>query len=156
MDEKKSTEIVISHVIKGIEIAKKHKLPKEIINFISTHHGTSRTEFFYRNYIKSHPDEDISEEDFRYPGPKPLSKEMAVLMIVDSVEAASKSLKDPTAEELNDLIEKIVEFKLKDGQFEKANITIKEINTTKDVLKEYLSSIYHNRIKYPDEENQED
>jgi len=152
LDEKESAKIIISHVTKGVELAQKNNIPKEIINFIKTHHGTTRTEFFYRSYIKKHPDEVIDDSMFRYPGPKPSTKEMAVVMIVDTVEAASRSLKKTSPEIIEELVDNLVESKLADNQFQLANISIKEIRIAKDVLKNSLKSIYHNRIEYPKEE----
>jgi putative nucleotidyltransferase with HDIG domain len=152
LDNKASTKILADHVTNGIQLARKNKLPKAIINFIATHHGTSRAEFFFQKYVNAHPDEVVDDMDFRYPGPKPMSKEMGVVMIVDSVEAASRSLKDPSEEHLHNIVDKIVEQKLLDKQFENTNITLKEINVTKNILKRYLISIYHSRIEYPNEE----
>lgn len=149
IEDKESIEILVNHVVKGAELAKKSKLPKEITNFILTHHGTTRAEFFYQKHIKDHPNEKVSEMDFRYPGPKPMSKEMAVLMMVDSIEAASRSMKEHSEEDLNNMVDKMVENKLMDKQFENANITLREINITKSFLKRYLKSIFHSRIEYP-------
>src|SRR5690606_16248302 len=107
-----SAQIIISHVAKGIELARKHQLPDVIIDFIRTHHGTTRVDYFYQSYIKSFPEKFVDEEIFHYPGPIPFSRETAVLMMADSVEAASRSLKEPTAQSLNDLVDKIIESKL--------------------------------------------
>jgi cyclic-di-AMP phosphodiesterase PgpH len=149
LDEKQSAGIILDHVTNGMELAKKYKLPKVIIDFIRSHHGTSRTEFFYRNYIKKHPDEQVSDEDFRYSGLKPTSKEMAVVMIVDGVEASSRSLKEITPEAIDELVERIVQLKLNDRQLENAEISLYEITVAKEILKNSLKSIYHNRIEYP-------
>lgn len=153
LTEKESAAIIIKHVTKGIEMAKAHSLPKEIIAFIETHHGDTRTEYFYRTYKKNNPDEEIDDADFRYPGPRPSTKEQAVMMIVDSVEAASRSLKKPTPEILDNLVDSLVEYKMTDNQFENANISLKNIQKTKSILKEKLKSIYHSRIEYPKEES---
>lgn len=148
-DEKHSAGIILDHVTNGVELAKKHKLPKVIVDFIRSHHGTSRTEFFYRNYVKNHPEKDISDEGFRYSGLKPTSKEMAVVMIVDGVEASSRSLKEINPEAIDELVERIVQLKLNDKQLENAQITLYEITVAKNILKNSLKSIYHNRIEYP-------
>jgi hypothetical protein len=149
LDEKQSAGIILDHVTNGVELAKKYKLPKVVVDFIRSHHGTSRTEFFYQNYIKKHPGEEISEEIFRYSGLKPTSKEMAVVMIVDGVEASSRSLKEITPETIDELVERIVQLKLTDKQLENAEISLYEITVAKNILKNSLKSIYHNRIEYP-------
>lgn len=149
LDEKRSAGIILDHVTNGVELAKKHSLPKLIVDFILSHHGTSRTEFFYRNYVKKHPDEEVSDEKFRYTGIKPISKEMAVVMIVDGVEASSRSLKEITPEAIDELVERIIQIKMNDKQLENAEITLHEITVAKNILKNSLKSIYHNRIEYP-------
>ncbi|MFC2114083.1 HD family phosphohydrolase [Bacteroidota bacterium] len=151
IDEKKSAQIIIKHVTDGVKLAREHKLPKEIISFIKTHHGTTKVEYFYRTYVKKNPDEVIDEEEFRYPGPKPTTKEAAVVMIVDSIEAAARSLKEPSIEMLEELVDKLVDYKMKDNQFQNAHISLKEIKIAKDILKNNLKSIYHSRIEYPSE-----
>lgn len=148
---KKSAKIIISHVTKGIKLAKKNGLPKQIIDFIRTHHGTTRVEYFYRMHAKIHKDEEINEKTFRYPGPAPFKKEHAILMMADSVEAASKSIKNPTHENLSKLVDDIIEYQLKRNQFDNVDITLKEITKCKEVFKKMLASIYHIRIEYPDE-----
>jgi cyclic-di-AMP phosphodiesterase PgpH len=149
LDEKDSADIIINHVAAGVELAKKHKLPKMIIDFILSHHGTSRTEFFYRNYIKKHPDQEFPEDGFRYSGLKPTSKEMAVVMIVDGVEASSRSLKEVTPDAIDEIVDRIVQLKINDKQLENAEISLHEITMAKNILKTNLRSIYHNRIEYP-------
>ncbi|MEA3496750.1 MAG: HDIG domain-containing protein [Bacteroidota bacterium] len=151
LNEKESAEIIVKHVRKGVEYAKEHKLPKEIVDFIKTHHGTSRAEFFYRNYKKKHPDEKIDESIFTYPGPRPIKKETAVVMIVDSIEAASKSLKNPSEKDLEKLVDDLVENKLTNKQLSMANISLKEIRMAKGIIKLSLKTIYHSRIEYPKE-----
>jgi len=148
LDPKESAQIIIDHVIKGIEIAKKNKLPDRIIDFIRTHHGTSLVYYFY-----SKENENIGEankEDFMYPGPIPFSKETAILMMADSVEAASKSLKEPTSSKLEAFVEKIIDSQMEQGQFLNANITFRDIQIIKKVLKKKLNNIYHLRIEYPE------
>jgi len=148
LEPKESAKIIIGHVIKGIELARKYKLPERIIDFIRTHHGTNLVYFFYKKEL----DEQGSalEQDFRYPGPKPFSKETAILMMADSVEAASKSLKDPTSAKINEFVETIVDMHMEQGQFDNANITFKEIGQIKKVLKKKLNNMYHLRVAYPE------
>ncbi|MCA0152905.1 HD family phosphohydrolase [Winogradskyella vincentii] len=149
LSNKESAGIIIDHVIQGIEIAKKNNLPDRVIDFIRTHHGTSLVYYFYMKE-KSINEEDVNIEDFSYPGPKPFSKETAILMMCDSVEAASKSLKEPTSTKINDFVENIVTKQMESGQFLNANITFKEIQSIKKVLKHKLANIYHLRIEYPE------
>lgn len=143
-----SAQIIISHVNKGVEIARKHQLPEVIIDFIRTHHGTTRVDYFYQSYIKSFPEKFVDEDIFHYPGPIPFSRETAVLMMADSVEAASRGIKEPNAENLNDLVDKIIESKLAQKQFVNSNITLKDITEVSVIFKEMLKSIYHVRIDY--------
>ncbi|HLU80451.1 MAG TPA: HDIG domain-containing protein [Flavobacteriaceae bacterium] len=143
-----SAKIIISHVIKGIEMAKKHNLPDRIIDFIRTHHGTTSVYYFYKKQKEIHGEANI--EDFSYPGPIPFSRETAILMMSDSVEAASKSLKEPTTALIDKFVEKIVDKQMEEGQFLNADITLKEIQTVKKVLKRKLNNIYHLRIEYPE------
>ena len=143
-----SAQIIINHVIKGVEIAKKHNIPDLIIDFIRTHHGTTKTEYFYRKYIDENPDE-ISPKGFSYPGPIPFSKESAVLMMADSVEAASRSIKEPDVEKLDALVETIITRQLNQGQFDNAAITLRDITLIKKIFKKMLMNIYHVRVEYP-------
>ncbi|MDG2052957.1 MAG: HDIG domain-containing protein [Flavobacteriaceae bacterium] len=148
LDPKESAEIIIAHVINGIEIAKKNNLPDRIIDFIRTHHGTNLIYYFY-----SKENEKLGialKEEFSYPGPTPFSKETAILMMADSLEAASKSLKEPTSSMLDNFVEKIIDGQLNQGQFLNANITLKEIQRIKKVLKKKLNNMYHLRIEYPE------
>ncbi len=144
-----SASIIIHHVIDGIELAKKHGLPDRIIDFIRTHHGTSLVYYFYSQEKKMHPD-SVDIDKFIYPGPIPFSKETAILMMCDSVEAASKSIKEPTAQAIDDLIEKIVSGQMANNQFINADITFRDIELVKKVLKKKLKNIYHLRIEYPE------
>jgi len=148
LDPKESAQIIIDHVIKGIEIARKNKLPDRIIDFIRTHHGTSVVYYFYSKENEKIGSAD--RKDFSYPGPTPFSKETAILMMADSVEAASKSLKEPTSSKLDNFVEKIIDGQMEQGQFLNANITFKEIQMIKKVLKKKLNNIYHLRIEYPE------
>ncbi|WP_296384178.1 HDIG domain-containing metalloprotein [Winogradskyella sp.] len=143
-----SARIIIDHAINGIEIAKKHNLPDRVIDFIRTHHGTSLVYYFYMKEKATNEDVDI--KDFSYPGPKPFSKETAILMMCDSVEAASKSLKEPTSTKINEFVENIINKQMENGQFLNADITFKEIQSIKKVLKHKLANIYHLRIEYPE------
>ena len=145
-----SARIIIEHVTLGVELAKKHKLPDRIVDFIRTHHGTSLVQYFYRQYVKSFPDEIVDEKNFSYPGPKPFSKETAVLMMADSCEAASRSLSTPDAESIGKLVDGIINRQLEEGQFSNAEITLREINTVRKILKKKLLNIYHLRIEYPE------
>ena len=144
-----SATIIIGHVIKGIEIAKKHKLPEQIIDFIRTHHGTTLTSYFYRSFQKAFPNEEIDEAMFHYPGPIPFSKETAVLMMADSVEAASRSLKKYDAETIDNLVERIIDFQISQNQFVNADVTFRDINTIKKIFKKKLMNVYHVRVEYP-------
>jgi len=146
---KDSANIIINHVINGIELAKKNGLPDRIIDFIRTHHGTSQVYYFYMKQKEITPD-SVDIKDFSYPGPIPFSRETAILMMSDAAEAASKSIKEPTAQLIDDLIEKIVSGQMKSGQFMNADITFKEIETIKKVLKKKLNNIYHLRVEYPE------
>jgi hypothetical protein len=146
---KDSAKIIINHVIKGIELAKKNHLPDRIIDFIRTHHGTTLVYYFYKMEETANGGE-VDASYFQYPGPIPFSKETAILMICDSVEAASRSLKDPSAQILDDLVEKIVTKQLEGGQFMNADITFKELQIIKKVVKKKLKNIYHLRIEYPE------
>lgn len=144
-----SAKLIISHVIGGIEKSKKSKLPEQIIDFIRTHHGDGMVQYFYRAYVKKFPDKMNQVEAFRYPGPKPFSKETAVVMMADSVEAASRSLKEKNSENIFTLVNNIIQNQMNEGQFDNASITLKEINTIKKVFIKKLLNIYHLRIEYP-------
>ena len=143
-----SAQIIIQHVHKGVEIAKKNNIPEMIIDFIRTHHGNTRVDYFYQSFLKNFPEKFVDENIFRYPGPIPFSKETAVLMLADSVEAASRSLKDPDAVSISELVERIIDYKLDQDQLSNSNITFKDIETIKLIFKTMLMSIYHVRIDY--------
>jgi putative nucleotidyltransferase with HDIG domain len=152
-----STLVIIAHVKDGSDLGRKHGLPGPIIDFIEQHHGTTLVEYFYRLATKkSEQDpngEEISESTFRYPGPKPQTKEAAVLMIADAVESASRALVEPTASRLQNLVEQIAMKKLLDGQFDECGLTLQELDTVKRSLIKSLTAIYHGRIKYPDQQS---
>ena len=140
-----SAKIIIRHVYAGIEIATRHQLPKDIIDFIRTHHGNSRVDYFYQSFLKNYPEASVNENIFRYPGPIPFSKETAVLMLADSVEAASRSLKQQDAKTISEIVEKVIDYKIQQKQLINADISIKEIHRIKMLFKEMLMSIYHVR-----------
>ncbi|MDZ4665372.1 MAG: HDIG domain-containing protein [Bacteroidota bacterium] len=149
MQPKESARIIIDHVIEGIQLAKKHKLPEQIIDFIRTHHGTTTVGFFLNMHKKEQDKVNINEDDFRYPGPIPFSKETAVLMLADGVEAASRSLKKHDALAINDLVDQIIDYKITQNQLINADITFKDITLIKKIFKKRLMTIYHARIEYP-------
>ncbi len=143
-----SAGVIINHVKNGISIAKENNLPDELIDFIRTHHGTTMVGYFYKQYVASFPDEIEAAEKFTYPGPKPYSKETAVLMMADSVEAAARSLKSPTLENIDKLVESIINTQIDNEQFVNADITMKSITQIKKLFKKKLQSIHHVRVEY--------
>jgi len=145
-----SSKIIIDHVIKGVELAKKYNLPDRIIDFIRTHHGTSSTYYFYKKEQEQNPDTTIPIDLFKYKGPIPFSKETAILMMCDASEAASKSIQNPTAQSINLLIDKIIDKQMSDNQFLNSDITFREIKIIKKVIKKKLMNIYHLRVEYPE------
>jgi cyclic-di-AMP phosphodiesterase PgpH len=145
-----SAGIIIDHVISGIEKAKKAKLPEQIIDFIRTHHGTRKVEYFYIMQQKENPDDIIDERQYTYPGPIPFSKETSVVMMADSVEAASRSLKTLDESSISNLVETIINKQMETGQFVNADITLRDITQIKKILKRKLMNIYHLRIEYPE------
>lgn len=145
-----SAQVIISHITDGLKLAEKHNLPKVIKDFISTHHGRGLTKYFYISYKNEHPDEEVDQEKFRYPGPNPFTKEQAVLMMADSVEAASRSLPEYTEESISTLVDKIIDTQVSEGYFKKCPITFKDIATVKALFKEKLKTMYHTRISYPE------
>jgi len=149
LEFEQSAAKIINHVTKGVEIARKYNLPEPIIDFIRTHHGTTTVQFFYKSFIKKYPAKEVDVKKFSYPGPKPFSRELAVLMMADSVEAASRSLKEINDNTIDNLVEDIINAQMKDEQFNDANITFRDITTVKEVFKTRLRNIYHVRIPYP-------
>lgn len=145
-----SAQIIINHVKDGLKMADKHNLPQAIKDFISTHHGRGKTKYFYISWKNEHPGEEPNDELFTYPGPNPFSKETAILMMADSVEAASRSLPEYTEESINNLVEKIIDSQTEEGFFKKCPITYQDIETIKEVFKEKLTTSFHTRIKYPE------
>ena len=145
-----SAQVIISHITNGIKLAEKHQLPKVIKDFIRTHHGKGVAKYFYISYKNEHPDEEIDLEKFSYPGPNPFTKEQAILMMADAVEAASRSLPEYTEESISNLIEKIVDGQVAEGYFKECPITFKDIAMVKALFKEKLKTVYHTRITYPE------
>ena len=145
-----SAQVIISHITDGLKLAEKHNLPKVIKDFISTHHGRGLTKYFYISYKNEHPDEEVDAEKFRYPGPNPFTKEQAILMMADSVEAASRSLPEYTEESIGTLVDKIIDAQVAEGFFKECPITFKDIALVKALFKEKLKTMYHTRISYPE------
>lgn len=148
LSPQQSAKNIIKHVSDGIELAEKHHLPKEVIDFIRTHHGTTRTGYFYNKYVNDGGDPK-NVEPFTYNGEKPKTKEQVIVMLCDSIEAGSRTLKDHTPKTYSDFVEAIASSKTSEGQFDEADITIKELNTVKETIKLYLSQMNHDRIAYP-------
>lgn len=149
LEPEESAKIIIGHIITGIEIARQYKLPEQIIDFIRTHHGTTSVGYFLNLYKKAHGNQTLDEQKFKYPGPIPFSKETAVLMLADGVEAASRSLKVHDALSINDLVDQIVDYKIQQNQFINSDITFKDITLIRKIFKRRLMNIYHVRIEYP-------
>ena len=148
---KESAEIIIDHVTHGLELAKKHGLPKLLRDFILTHHGTTRVEYFYKKHKEQTGDENVDEKDFTYPGPKPRTREEAIFMFADSLEASCKSLKQPTAQELKDMVDRVMDHKVSAGQLENTNLSFKDLGVVRKVFKKMLKSIHHVRVSYDKE-----
>lgn len=147
-----SAQDIIKHVSDGMELAQAHNLPSVVSDFIQTHHGTTCVSYFYDKYLKEGGDPS-HKIDFCYQGPVPQTREQVILMLADTLEAASRSLKDYSSESVSDLVERLVSYKIEDAQLEQADITIRELTTVKTVMKTYLAQIYHERIKYPKRKN---
>lgn len=148
LDPKESAREIIRHVSDGLQLAEKYKLPSVIMDFIATHHGTTKTAFFYSKYLNAGGDPaDVS--DFTYPGPRPTTKEQVILMLSDTLEAASRTLKDRTPHGISELVDRIVQGKIDEGQFNEADISLKELHTVSENLKEYIRQVYHARVVYP-------
>lgn len=149
LSSEESAAIIISHVTKGIEIAKKHNIPDKIIDFIRTHHGTKKTLYFYNQFIKNNPDQRVDDSLFTYHGPIPFSKETAVLMMADAIEAVSRSMKKPDEKGISEMIDKIIDSLIEQKQFSNSDITLKEISIIKKIFKKRMLNIMHVRIEYP-------
>lgn len=150
LDPDTSAHKIISHVTEGLQMASREKLPAVIKDFIAQHHGHGLTKYFYTTACNQNPDKVINKEDFRYPGPNPQSKETAILMMADAVEAASRSLKDYTPESINNLVDKIIDSQIAEGLLKEAPISFQDVETVKKAFKSRLSNIYHSRVAYPE------
>ena len=150
LNYEQSAQVIISHITDGLKLAETHNMPKVIKDFISTHHGRGLTKYFYISYKNEHPDEEVDAEKFRYPGPNPFTKEQAILMMADSVEAASRSLPEYTEESIGTLVDKIIDAQVAEGFFKECPITFKDIALVKALFKEKLKTMYHTRISYPE------
>lgn len=144
-----SADIIISHVTEGVKLAHKNNLPQPIIDFIQTHHGTTRVQYFYKSFLKKYPDEEADVKRFTYPGPIPFTKELAVLMMADSVEAASRAMKKYSEETISDLVDNLINYQQLENQYDDSDITFKEVSKVKEIFKNKLKNIYHHRIEYP-------
>jgi len=144
-----SAHMIISHVTEGLKLAEKYNLPPILRDFITTHHGKGKTKYFYISWINDHPNEEVDEELFTYPGPNPSTREQAILMMADAVEASSRALKDYTDLEISELVDRIVNSQLEEGFFKMCPITFLEINTVKETFKDKLRTMYHTRVSYP-------
>lgn len=153
LDNLKSAEVIIDHVKNGVKMAQKHKLPAPIIEFIATHHGTTKANYFYFKYREEHPDAENQESHFIYPGPLPRSKEASVVMLVDGIEAASRSMKEKTHENLKAQIDRMIDQKITDRQLDESELTFSDIEIIKKTLLEKLINIYHVRIEYPEDKD---
>jgi putative nucleotidyltransferase with HDIG domain len=153
MNYEDAARIIINHVPDGIQLGKKNNLPDQIINFIATHHGTSKAKYFYNAFINANPDVKPNKAAFMYPGPKPNTKETAILMMADAVEARSRSLKEYTAESIDFMVEDMIDSQIADGQFKDAPISFQDVEMVKSVFKEKIKNIYHTRITYPEIKN---
>ena len=145
-----SAQIIIGHVTEGMKMAEKEGLPKAVTNFIRTHHGRGKTKYFYNSYRNKYPDQPVDDKLFTYPGPNPFTKETAILMMADSVEAASRSLKEHTEENIVGLVNRIIDSQIADGLLRNAPLTFKDVEDVKAVFIEKLKTMYHTRISYPD------
>ena len=150
LDPIKSSKLIISHVNEGVLIARKYKLPVQIIDFIRTHHGTTKAYFFYKKYLDSNQESNGREREFAYSGPRPFTKETAIVMMADAVEAASRTLEKRTEESISELVERILFIQEQDDQFSEAPLTFKDISDIKSIFKKRLLNIYHARIAYPE------
>lgn len=148
LEPKESAQEIIRHVSDGLQLAEKYKLPSVIREFIATHHGTTKTAFFYSKWVNAGGD-PADSADFTYPGPRPTSKEQVILMLCDTLEAASRTMKDRTPQGISDFVDRIVQGKIDEGQFNEADISLKELHTVSENLKEYIRQVYHARVDYP-------
>lgn len=145
-----AAQAIIQHVTDGVAIAKKHGLPEQIITFITTHHGKSKVKYFYNSYVNENPEIEVDKEKFTYPGQLPFTKETAVLMMADAIEARSRTLEEYSEESITKMVDAMIDAQIADGQFKDAPISFRDVETVKKVMAEKIKNIYHNRIKYPD------
>lgn len=150
MDYRESARIIVSHVTEGVKMAEQENLPTIIKDFILTHHGTGMAKYFYIKYKNEHPDEEVDKALFSYPGPNPFTREQAILMMCDTVEAASRSLSEYTEDSISNLVNKLIDGQVAEGFFKECPITFRDIAIAKQVAIERLKSIYHTRIQYPE------
>jgi len=149
-----SKMVIMNHVKEGIELAKKYRLKPSIVDFIQQHHGSSLVYYFYRRALENmEPDQEVEEEGFRYPGPKPDTKETAIVLLADSVEAAARSLQEPNPQKIEELVHKIINNKFIDGQLDECELTLKDLEKISEVFIRILSGVYHSRITYPESSN---
>lgn len=153
MEDHQSAQAIIAHVPEGIKLARKHGVPEIVIDFIRTHHGNTRVEYFYQNWLKSQPGGVVDDSQFRYPGPRPRSREEAVLMLADTIEAAARSLKEPSVDQLEELVDRMVDLKIKDGQLDQSTLTFRDLQLCRQEFKKVLKSTYHARVPYPETES---
>ncbi len=144
-----STLIITNHTKDGIALAKEYNIPEEIIDIIAQHHGDTTVSYFYHKALKENESKEVNIEDFRYPGPKPKTREAAIVMLADSTEAAVRSLKEPTKKNIEEMIRNIIKGKLQDGQLEECNLTLKDLNTIANAFSTIMMGIFHERIEYP-------
>ena len=156
MPFEEAAQKVIAHVADGVKIAKKEHLPQQIIHFISTHHGMSQVKYFYNSYINANPDKQPDKTLFTYPGPLPDTKETAILMMADAVEARARSLSEYTAESIKHCVEDMIDSQIADGQFKNAPISFQDVESVKAIFKEKIMNIYHTRIEYPEVKDEVD
>ena len=152
---KESVELIINHVTKGIELGKEYNLPNEIIDFIPMHHGTMVIDFFYSKAKNLYGEENVDINDYRYPGPKPNSKETALLMLADASESAVRSMLDPDQEKVENYVSNLIKIRIDDGQLDDSPLTFDDIKKIKDSFVSILLSQHHKRIRYPKQEELE-
>ena len=152
-----STLVITNHVKEGSEIARTHRLPQRIIDLIEQHHGTTLVAYFYRRAADQKEKEgdttEVEEKDYRYAGPKPQSREAAVMMMADAVESASRALREPTPARIESLVSDIIKQRLDDGQFDECEITLQQLSKIQETLVKSLNAMYHARVKYPDQQS---
>ena len=150
LDAKQSAKIVIGHVTEGLKLAEKAKLPAVLRHFITEHHGRGKAKYFYTTYCNAHPDEEVDESAFTYPGPNPHSRETSILMMADAVEAASRSLTDHSPEAISELVNRIIDTQIAEGLHNDSPLSFRDVKAIKDTFAQRLRTLYHSRISYPD------